>query len=524
MSFMEKKMRTMCLAAIVAGVASATASAATTLSMTASDATIGGGGQKLVVTVALSGDAYDGVGGQFVVKYDASKLSLDADGNGDRYAVASGSVLDLELYESHSTASGVGTYKLALGTDSGSSNETISGNLITLTFTCSTDFCASSGLVYFSSDGGFSTKFSNIAGDELVPGTLSDLGSVTRDTVAPTFVAGTVPASMSYWADANGSNAAAISVTAPTGSDSSCDNSVDVTYTRSNGSGLSSWAAGMVTTITWTATDDCGNTATATTTVDVSADSLAFVTAAQGGAFDSLNGDAFTRGISIAVSKSSSTDTDVQTVTMDDTGSGATSRVEGSANFQISGATDWASGCALVRDPLHTLRRAISIAALAGSGTHGGRSYNSRFEVDANDSAAEYLKVGNADGNGVIDILDFGRFASQRGSSLDVNTTASSSGTHTDFNASGVVNNGDLSFLAVNFFTSDESCSGSYNGEAPRARISVKELRRSGQGHLAAGDVNGDGWVDTTDLALMLQGQTGQPVRTGSSGSGNVAW
>ena len=512
--------RGLCLTtAILAAGLTSGAMAASNLAMTAADATIGTG-QKLVVTVGLNGAAVDGVGAQFVIKYDATLLSLD-ESSGNRYSVVSGSPLDLELYENHTTSSGTGIYKLALGTSSGTGDVSIDDGLITLTFTCSNDFCADSGLVYFSTDGGFTTMLSDDTGSEVALDPSSDLGSVTRDTVVPSLVS--VPSNESYWADADGSNAAAVTVTQPTGSDS-CDASVDITYSRSNGSGLSSFAAGMVTTITWTATDDCGNTATATTTVDVSADSLALVTAAQGGAFDSANGDAFTRGISINVSKSAASDSDIQTVTMDDTGSGATSRVEGSANFQIIGSTDWASGCALVRDPLHTLRRAITIDALAGSGSHGGRNYNSRFAVDANDSASEYLKVGNADGNTVIDILDFGKFVSQRSSTLDVNTTASSSGTHTDFNASGVVNNGDLSFLAVNFFSADESCSGSYNGDAPRARISVKELRRTGQGELAAGDINGDGWLDTTDMALMLQGQTGQPVRTGSSSSGNMAW
>jgi len=512
--------RGLCLTtAILAAGLTSGAMAASNLAMTAADTTIGVGG-KLVVTVSLSGDAVDGVGAQFVIKYDATKLSLDQT-SGNRYEVVSGSPLDLELYESHSTSGGVGIYKLALGTSTGSSDVSIDGDLITMTFTPSVDFCGVSGLVYYSSDGGFTTMLSDDTGSEVTLDPSSDLGSVTRDTAAPSLVG--VPSNESYWADADGSNAAAVTVTQPTGSDS-CDGSVDITYSRSNGSGLSSFAAGVVTTITWTATDDCGNTATSTTTVDVSADSLALVTAAEGGAFAAPDGDPFTRGIAIAVSKSSVSDSDVQTVTMDDAGSGASSRAEGSANFLIAGSTDWASGCALVRDPLHTLRRAITIDSLAGSGSHGGRNYNSRFAVDANDSASEYLKVGNADGNTVIDILDFGKFVSQRGSSLSPNTTASSSGTHTDFNASGVVNNADLSFLAVNFFSVDESCSGSYTGDAPRARISVKELRRTGQGHLVAADINGDGWVDTTDMALMLQGQSGQPVRTGSSSSGSVAW
>ena len=492
--------KTRCFAVASATLALAAASAATAasnLSLTASDATIGSG-QKLVVTVGLNGDAVNGVAGQFILNYDTSKLSLDL-ANGDHYSLVSGSPLDLELYESNNAQTGV--YSLALGTSSGTGNAELSGGFVTLTFTCVADFCATSNLVTFSSNGGSSSGLSNAAAAFITLDAATNLGSVTRDTVAPSLV--NVPAGVSYWADANGSNAAAVSITAPTGSDS-CDGSVDVTYARSNGSGLSSFAAGQVTTITWTATDDCGNTATSTTTVDVSADSLALVSAAQGGAFAAS--EAFTRGLRAEFAKSSASDSDTQTITLTPAGSGASSRSEGSVTVYASGATNWADGCARVSDPLHTLRRAISVTSSNSASSFGGRSYNSRFLVDASASASDYLVVGNANSDSVIDILDFSTFVAQRGSSLAVNTTASTSGPHTDFNASGQANNADLSFLAVNFFQVDETCVGSYNGAAPMERIAVRQLRRMGLGSQAIADINNDGWVDSTDIALLMQG------------------
>jgi hypothetical protein len=36
--------------------------------------------------------------------------------------------------------------------------------------------------------------------------------------------------------------------------------------------------------------------------------------------------------------------------------------------------------------------------------------------------------------------------------------------------------------------------------------VSVKELRRQGLGHLAAADLNRDGWVDLRDMQLYMQG------------------
>ena len=36
--------------------------------------------------------------------------------------------------------------------------------------------------------------------------------------------------------------------------------------------------------------------------------------------------------------------------------------------------------------------------------------------------------------------------------------------------------------------------------------ISVAELRRRGLGHMEAGDVNRDGWLDLNDVVLVLMG------------------
>ncbi|MFM7051098.1 MAG: HYR domain-containing protein [Planctomycetota bacterium] len=525
MSFMEKKMRTMCLAAIVAGVASATASAASNLSMTATDSTPAIGNQ-LVVTVGVNGDAVDGVGAQFVIKYDASKLSLPAV-SGNRYALVSGSPLDYELYESHSISGNVGTFIVALGTTEGNSDVEIDGGLITLSFNCDATICNDAGgKVYFSADNGFESMISDAQGLQVSMDAATDLAAITYHHSVPAFAG--VPAGVSYWADATGLSRAVVTLTPPTASDA-CSTSLTVSDDRPAGN---AYGAGATTTVTWSATDVCGNTATATTSVDVSADSLAVVRAAQSGA---VVANSFTRGLRLEISKAGATsETEVMTANMVKAGSGGDSRAESSLSgntVQLAGSVNWASSaCARVSDPLHTLRRVVAVSTSSDTGSHSSRSYNSRYIVNGVDSSSDWLLVGNANGDTKIDILDFGVFASQRNASVALNTTSSTSGPHCDFNASSDdtagtadVTNADLTYLSITFFSTDESC-GSYTGDAPLSRISVKELRRSGQGHLAAGDVNGDGWVDTTDLALMLQGQTGQPVRTGSSGSGNVAW
>jgi hypothetical protein len=191
-------------------------------------------------------------------------------------------------------------------------------------------------------------------------------------------------------------------------------------------------------------------------------------------------------------------------------GSGDSSRAEGDVNMQLVGSVEWFGGCAELRDPSHSLRTAVAIAGQAGSGTHGGREYNSRSKADARATSGDFLVVGNINGDTVIDILDFGAFVAQRGATVPVDTDAST-GAHADLNASGGVSNADLSFLALNFFKVDDTCS-SFTAQRPLARIKVSQLQAMGLGNQAGADINGDGWVDTTDMSLMMQGA--QPRNT----------
>jgi hypothetical protein len=47
-----------------------------------------------------------------------------------------------------------------------------------------------------------------------------------------------------------------------------------------------------------------------------------------------------------------------------------------------------------------------------------------------------------------------------------------------------------------------ESCSSGFTQPPLVTRISVKELRRMGLGHLAIADRNRDGWIDARDIEL----------------------
>jgi hypothetical protein len=165
---------------------------------------------------------------------------------------------------------------------------------------------------------------------------------------------------------------------------------------------------------------------------------------------------------------------------------------------------DWSTGCATVRDPLHSLRRSIAVTTSTTPGSLGDRHYNSVFIVDGTPQA-KHLLLGNVDGNGTVDILDFGTFVNQRGQTLAVNTSAGTLVPHTDLNASGQVTLADLTFIQANIFKVDEQCTAA-DAPKPVHRITVRELRRLGLGDLAAADINRDGVLDEADLALVLQG------------------
>jgi hypothetical protein len=166
-------------------------------------------------------------------------------------------------------------------------------------------------------------------------------------------------------------------------------------------------------------------------------------------------------------------------------------------------------GCITAKDPLHTLRStadiecvgAVSEAVFKGDPTFGGN-----WLVGGN------LDCWKPDGNGdTIDILDFGMFINQLGVNYGSgDTDCSTPGPHADINGDGMVDGGDYAFISDNYLAnSKDSCceDGVASAQRPITEISVKELRRRGFGELVGADLNGDGWLNSADIAAYLQGQ-----------------
>ena len=456
-----------------------------------------GVGEQLVVQVQLNGNAVMGVGAQIVLNYDSSKLAF--------VSSAAPGALNLPIFAQNAP----GVYRLALGTGEGNSDVSISGTIATITFDVTGEFADESVLVSFGGTGNRISKISNAAGSVVVLDAATDLGAVTRDVTAPVMT--DAPGNKLFWADATGLNKAVAILTAPTATDTQ-DSAPVVVRTRAGAADSSNdFPAGAITTVVWTATDNCGNQATRSASVDVSASSIARLDVGMTGTFVAAN---FNRGFSMV--------TGSETIPLTVAMASSSLRAIGNVDFQLSGASDYAADCAAIRDPLHSVSRTVAVAVDTVAGVSGSRNYNSRYLVNP----ASDLAIGNANGDAVIDILDFGVFVAQRGGQLPLDTSSSSVGTHTDFNASSDdgtaidVTNTDLSFLAVNFFAVDETC-GAFNNQQPLARISVKDLRRMGLAGQEFADINGDGWVDTTDMSLMMQGV--EPRRPTASKAPNVA-
>jgi hypothetical protein len=119
--------------------------------------------------------------------------------------------------------------------------------------------------------------------------------------------------------------------------------------------------------------------------------------------------------------------------------------------------------------------------------------------VDREYTASYQLIQGDSNNDDRVDIYDFSLFVTDRGAGKATNARS-------NFDADTDVDNGDFGFLSWAFFREGETCGGGGAlAGGPVSRVSVKDLRRQGLGHLAAADLNGDGWVDLRDIEQYVR-------------------
>ncbi len=327
--------------------------------------------------------------------------------------------------------------------------------------------------------------------------------STRIDSTAPGI---TAPGDISRNADAGGCTLtlSVATIGSPTVSDNcSLVGDIDVTWSRSDSaSNLDDPFPGGTTTITWTAEDECGNTAQDTQDVTVSAYNELVVDVDLLG-LGSFNG---TRCISFELWECDPLTGPVQ---VDDVVS-FTSGFGTTATLLVP-CDDY--NCITARDWLHTLRRTIDPLLTDGSEPV-------QFVADFTTVNSADLIGGNLNDDFWIDILDFGVYSWQWTWMGSGSTTCSTTYPHADISGDGQVGPGtaDFTFISDNFLESHEAncCGvsgfrGGEEGDGPITEISVRELRRLGLGHLTVGDLNEDGWLDEADIVAFMEGARPKP-------------
>jgi hypothetical protein len=307
------------------------------------------------------------------------------------------------------------------------------------------------------------------------------------DTTPPT-ISG-CPSDISVNADAD-SCTAVVTWAEPTASDVCCGT---VPWTARSHAPGSSFPVGT-TTVTYTFIDGCGNLASCSFSVTVSAYNELVATVLLDAPFTG------TRCITFETWECPSGPT-VQTQVLAFTNGTGTTAVPllvpcGGAYIR----------CITARDVLHTLRTTVTPTIV-------GTQYVADF------TGGDQLLGGNLNDDYWIDILDFGILSWQWSTNYGTgNTDCSTVPPHADISGNGTVFTEDFTFIQINFLKGHEAnCCGqpNFRGDAgPVTRISVADLIAQGLGELAAGDINGDGWLDEQDMADFAAGLP-PPVVTG---------
>ena len=430
----------------------------------AADQTYYAAGEQVLVRVNMGVSGTGLRAADLSIVFDSSRLELVS------AAPVAGSAFSLAGAQTIDNNSVPGTLRFNVQVPSANPANTAAVGLANLVFNvrAGAGFCATSSLVTFGTVGGLASSLTTTTTVPMVP-QVSALGSISLLAQAPA-ISGT-PADFSGASDAGtvlGAFIAAPTVVATDFCGSALPLVTLVTYP--DASTASAWpASGMfpvgVTTIKWTTTDALNQVTSITRTVTVSDYQLLDLTV---NLFGSISQNS-TRTVRIKIGATSQLH-EVVTVAGVGTVTGIQVPVVGSIP------------CLLAKDILHSVSNAASTSVV-------GVRY----------AASVVLTQGDSNDDDLIDILDFGNFLGDRGA--DPTRRGRS-----NFNSDLAVSNGDFSFISLRFLLTGDTCGAFDAPGQPLSRISVRELRRRGLGNMTKADFNRDGWVDTTDMTIYMQG------------------
>ncbi|MBU3727700.1 MAG: hypothetical protein FGM37_00400, partial [Phycisphaerales bacterium] len=417
------------------------------------------------------------VGAQLALVYDKVNLTFVSAAPGS--STAGNGLFSQPVFLNHTASAGTILY--SVGVADGFAGGTSPTRVATLTFRVAdgvTAICGASGMVEFATVSSAETKLSASGGVEVLP-TKFDLGPVTAYSAGTGLIG--MPSNSSRPADAGlaGAVIAAPSVTfVPACGASAATPAVAWYYaddfcggaTDDFGTGWPTLFRVGHTMVTWTAGGLTGSSC-----YTVENHQVMDLSVALGGVSVAAN----SRTLNIATGAFTGT----ATASLGSTASTVSVQVPVTAGYD----------CVSVKDTTHTLRHT---AAVSVSGT----KYVASF------TGTNALQQGNSNGDRTVDILDFGMYASDFGAGKAANARS-------NFDGDSFVDSLDFAVISVNFFKIEAAaCPGSSldggvaSDDGPMDRVSVRELRRMGQGELAIADLNGDGWLDTEDMSLWMQG------------------
>ncbi|MEY3026669.1 MAG: hypothetical protein RLZZ238_1566, partial [Planctomycetota bacterium] len=425
--------------------------------------------QIFTVDIDLTAMPVPAIGLQAAVQYDTAYLEYVPSELGIGGTEFPFTILEMPL--------GDDMIAFATGVDlGGTGNGILSGNVARLTFRALQPICDARELVWIAPTG-FNNRISSEAPaggfSEPIPFTIVNITDVS--TLGQTVFAGLPGADIAIPTDAGSALGSLVTEPTVTASNGCGDVPVIRTIDYPVSSGLpsgSTWPARFPigsSVVTWEATDALGRVFTEIWIVEVFDYQIASIDIdLVGGISPALS---YTLPIRVRLSSG-----DVIATTVDFTGNNGAIK-----EIQVPVRDDYT--CISVKDATHTVSAAQAMSVVG-----------TRYEP-----AAFALVAGDSNDDDLVDVLDFGAFVADRG----IGKTPQS---RSNFDRNPVVNNGDFTFIALNFFRAGDSCGGGFTNGEPRERVSVRDLRRAGLGYMADADINGDGWVDSTDMALAMQG------------------
>jgi hypothetical protein len=419
-------------------------------------------GDTVTIDIDVSGLPTTTVGIQASINYDASKLAYVGTLGGDD--------MPSLLYDSNAGTS----VRFATGIAVGGPGSTpiVAGNLAKVQFTALVPMCSVTDCVSLTTSGFTNRLASSGSVSQPVPFVGTNLVNVTALNALQL---ANVTGDLDVAADAGTTAGAFVANPFVTATNSCGSVPVVLTITLPGGGTTNAWPSMFpigTSTVTWRAEDAAQNVATVTKTYIVRNYQLATMDVSLSGV-NSGNNAGFTHDVRVRLSDGQFVN---RTMAFSRFGVGTV------ADVQIPVGSGYT--CVSVKDAAHTLAAAATLPVV------GTKYVPSAF----------ILAGGDANDDNIRDILDYGAFVFDYGGGKNPSSRS-------NYNRDGIVGSADFTFISAGFLDVGAECGGGYaNGNEPRDRVSVRDLRRAGMGDLAIADLNNDGWVDTKDVSLWMQG------------------